>query len=227
MTNKILTLILALTFIQCTAPKKPEQAKSGSPELVILVYDISASNDSFAVLKQDQVAKLIQFYSKKHDVMFYGLKIKANSTGQEVIREEIQAFPDTLELKGTEVQRKNKQKKNSVILETYYSNQEAQIAVICDRLLYPKTESFSDIHGALILASDISLNEKYKDFRKNLILISDCINDMPPRNGPDPMKPVRFDDMKITVVRPSEKVSLTALFGRAPDQVNVSIEDLF
>jgi hypothetical protein len=227
MTNKIVILLLALTLTQCSAPAKPASVKSGNPELVILIYDISASNDSFAVLKQNQVARLVQFYSKKQGVVFYGLKIKANSADQEIIREEIKPFPDTLELKGTDVQRNNKQKKNAALLATYYKNQQAVVAGICIRLLYPKTEPFSDIHSALTLASDISRNEKYSGFSKSLILISDCIHDIPPKDGPDPMKPVRFDDVKLTVVRPAGQVSLPELFGRVPDEVIVSIEDLF
>ena len=155
--------------------------------VVVLLYDISKSNDSYAVLKDEHLIQLFYRIAFNGGGKIYGYHIKTYSGKQEGFEYDVPRF-DTLELIGNPYQINNRKKQNISIckkMEVVRNNFVSQAATY---LIVPKDENFTDLKAALRLAKIALEQNNFNQWNKHLLIISDGLNDLPPNNGSDPIE---------------------------------------
>ncbi len=221
----ILSLICSFLSLSCGNSGKGEPVFHAIPNLTIIVYDISLSNDQFAVLDTTHFNTVYYKIGCAGGGNIYGLLIKSNSQKQEPVAYDIPAL-DTLRLKGNTYQQQNRTKRNRQIRAEFENGETAFVKTFSEKLVLPKNEKFSDIQHALELAKNTLENPLYANYAKQLIIISDMENDFPPKNGIDAMTPVKFEnDVKIGVVRPSGRTNVSEMLGGTKYTVYTTIND--
>ncbi|MBP7346772.1 MAG: hypothetical protein KA952_09565 [Sediminibacterium sp.] len=206
MKNIILISILLLT--SCTNNRN-KQAEVHKPKTtVVLLYDISTSNDEFALLNENHLASIFYSIANKGGGKFYSYLIKSDSRKQEVFEFDIPAL-DTLDLKGNQYQIKKRAKKNDEAKAKLQVSLSEFISQAKAKLLLPKTEPFTDLVNALDLAKTTIQQPHIASTNTNLLIISDGINDLPPVDGIDKMEAVDFKSTNVVLVRPTNKAFVT------------------
>jgi len=222
--NAAFLLLLMLLMGACvtkTAKENPVKKKT----LFILVYDISKSNESYAILNKGHFESVYTNMGHNGGGKMYSLHIQSNSDRQEPANFLINAL-DTAVERGNRVQASNIRKKNRTLIEGFISGREAFVSKASEIMLKEKTEKFSDVQNALLLAKQIVNMPEYASWEKCIIIVSDMLNDLPPRDGIDPLKPVDFEvNVKIGVVRPSNRVNLGEVFPKLTVTNYATIED--
>jgi hypothetical protein len=204
----LFTAIVGLVFlVGCgSSEQKVEEVKK--EKLVVLLYDISKSNDAYAILKEEHLKELFSKIAFSGGGKFYSYLIQSNSIDQEVFEYAIPSF-DTLALVGNPYQIKNRVKRNAEILEPFNRFQSEFIDRTKNEIIKPKTARFTDLQNALNLGYTTINQEMYKNWNKSLIIISDGINDLPPNDGEDKMEQVDFSNSKVILVRPTRTEYIT------------------
>lgn len=225
MRTSILILLCSFFTFSCGTSEKIPPIKSILFNLDFIIYDISLSNDQYAILDTNHFRTIYYQIGCNGGGKFYALLIKSTSRRQEVIAYDVPAL-DTMPLIGNTYQQQNRRKRNQQIRKEFESGVSAFIKPLSEKLLLPKTEKFSDIQNALELARNTMENPMYSNYAKRLVIISDMENDFSPRNGIDAMTPVKFSpDIKIGVVRPSGKTNVSEMLGGSGYTVYTTISD--
>jgi hypothetical protein len=227
MKRKLLTTIIpSLLMFACgnkdgqTMPQAPMQR-----QLVEFVYDISKSDDAYAILTNANLEKTYEGMGQNGGGNFYGLHVQTNSLKQDPIAVEVAPLQQLI-LRGNSYQRANRQRKNDEMMATFESGKDAFVKTASEKLILPKNHDFSDVKNALDMARQISENPIYDSYIKSIVIISDLENDMPPKQGIDKMQPVLFKKgINILVVRPSAKVNLSELMPGSKYTVYTTIDD--
>lgn len=191
-------------FTSCSNQEKKQVEFEKPKTTIILLYDISASNDEFALLNEDHLASIFYAIANNGGGKFYAYLIKTDSRKQEVFEFEIPAI-DTLELKGNMYQIEKRKEKNLEKRKQLESHVTKFTTQAKQKLLLPKTDSFTDLENALYLAQTTINQPNVRATNINLLIISDGINDLPPVDGPDKMDPVDFAGANVILVRPVNK----------------------
>ncbi len=216
------SLLIALTFSCATSPQK--ETNEEKKNVVVLLYDISASNDEFAVLKPEHLEQLYRQIGIKGGGTFYGFHIKTFSLKQDAFTAEIPKL-EIYELKGSTYVIKNRRIRNNKATEDFEENIPDFVHKAANRLIVAKNEGFTDIQNALWLASNTLKQQTYTNYNKHLIMVSDCINDLPPRDGRDPINVIEFPlDVKIIVVGQNPHVDIFEIFPKHNAENFTSIE---
>jgi hypothetical protein len=232
MKSNITNMIMQSTFIvilfvglySCHS-KPAEKVLPKEPQLFVLVYDISKSNESYAILNKEHFEFIYTHMGHNGGGKMYGLHIQTNSDKQEPVSFTINTL-DTVQVKGTKVQVSNIRKKNKKLMSGFEAGREVFVNNISTVMLKEKNEKFSDIQNALSLAKQIVSMPGYATWNKNILIISDMINDLPPRDGVDPIIPVDFGtEVKVGIVRPSNRVNLGVIFPKLTPTNYATIED--
>jgi hypothetical protein len=198
----LLLTILFLTSCGGNGTKQKEVAKQKTT--VVLLYDISTSNDEFALLNENHLATIFKSIANRGGGKFYSYLIKSDSRKQEVFEFEIPAL-DTLELKGNQYQIKKRAKKNEEAKTKLQTALADFLTQAKPKLILPKTEPFTDLVNALALAKTTLEQPNISSTNTNLLIISDGINDLPPVDGVDKMEAVEFTNTNVVLVRPTIK----------------------
>lgn len=200
-----------------TAPK-PLQA-------VVAVYDITKSTDTYAILTEAHLERTYYGIGKNGGGKFYGLHLMTNSSKQEPITGEVPAL-EQLPMMGNAYQQANRTRKNEQLAAEFETHKDEFMTPMSHYLIVPKSHVFSDLKNVLELARKILENPMYSTYEKKLLVISDMENDFPPKQGVDPMEPVHFaGDVKVFIVRPSDRVNLSGLIPGADYSVYATIDD--
>lgn len=233
MKNLIITItaILALlTLASCSSGDSKRASllfKKPMPPFktpIVVLYDISTSNDEFALLNGNHLTSIYYAIANNGGGKFYAYLIKTDSRKQEVFEFEIPAI-DTLELKGNMYQIKKRKDKNLVKRKQLESHLAEFTAQAKQKLLLPKTAPFTDLENALALAKITLEQPNIASTNVNLVIISDGINDLPPIDGPDKMKPVDFGTANVILVRPINKEYVIGK-STVTNSINDCIENL-
>ncbi len=217
-------VIIGLVFITGCGFQENKQQEVKPKKLVVLLYDISKSNDKYAILLESHLKKLFARIAFDGGGKFYSYLIQSNSIEQEGFEYIIPSF-DTLQLMGNPYQIKNRAKKNAETLKHYKESVSQFITVSKKELLKHKNEQFTDLQNAIQLAK-VTLNQSiYKDWSKTLIIISDCKNDLPPTDGEDKMKPVDLTS-KVVLVRPTRTEYITGTPLIITNSINDALKNL-
>lgn len=222
---KLLTFILFVLLItQFTdAGKLKEYENHSSKYMIILVYDLSISTDHIAVLNKEHITKLIEKIAMNGGGVIYTVKIISNSTVQDPQKTEIPAL-NLKKLQGNQYQRKNIEAINAKRVNEFNNIKSQLVNSVSNKILFKKTENFSDIDNAFYLTSKLLDNVFYSSYNKKVIIISDLINDLPPRQGMDAMKPVKMN-AGILLVRPSRYINPAKLINASQVATYTTISD--
>lgn len=205
--------------------KPAEKTLPKKPKLFVLVYDISKSNESYAILSKSHLESIYTYVGYNGGGKMYGLHIQSNSDKQEPIYYTINAL-DTLTVRGNKVQAYNIKKKNRKLISAFESGREGYINSTTSVLLKEKNERFSDIQNALIMVKQIVSMHEYATWDISILIVSDMINDFPPYDGIDPLNPVDFGTkVNVGIVRPSSRVNLGIIFPKLTYTNYATIED--
>lgn len=222
--HAVLTLIILVGVASCTS-KSSEKALPKKKQLFVLVYDISKSNESYAILNKGHIESIYTYMGHNGGGKMYGLHIQSNSDRQEPVNYTISAL-DTIVVKGNRVQASNIRKKNRKLTESFETGREIFVGNASGALLKEKTEKFSDIQNALLLTRQIVCMPEYASWEKSILIISDMVNDFPPRDGVDRLNPVEFGvQAKIGIVRPSSSINIEEIFPKLTAANFTTIED--
>ncbi|WKZ64143.1 MAG: hypothetical protein QY315_04945 [Saprospiraceae bacterium] len=200
---KYISILFTAGFVltSCNNHEKKQVEFAKPKTTIVLLYDISTSNDEFALLNESHLAKIYNKVANNGGGKFYAYLIKTDSKKQEVFEFEIPAI-DTLELKGNMYQIKKLKNKNMQKREQLESHLAEFTTQAKQKLLLPKTESFTDLENALHLAQTTINQPNVSSTNINILIISDGINDLPPVDGPDKMESVDFGTANVILVRP-------------------------
>ena len=203
---KYFTSIVATTILlaSCSSNTNKQEEVSKPKTTVVLLYDISTSNDEFALLSENHLITIFNAIASKGGGKFYSYLIKSNSRKQEVFEYDIPSL-DTLKLKGNVYQIKKKIKANLKIRQELEIVLAEFIAQCKTKLLVTKTEAFTDLVSALELAKITLEQPNVSSTNANLLIISDGINDLPPVEGIDKLDAVDFKSANVILVRPTNK----------------------
>lgn len=196
--------VVGLVLTSCNNQEKKQSERQKPKTTVVLLYDISTSNDEFALLNETHFASIFNSIASKGGGKFYSCLIKSDSRKQEVFEFDIPAL-DTLDLKGNQYQIKKRIKKNSEAKAKLQVSLSEFISQAKANLLFSKTEPFTDLVNALDLAKTTLEQPNIASTKTNLLIISDGINDLPPMNGIDKMDAVDFKSTNVILVRPTNK----------------------
>jgi hypothetical protein len=200
-------------------------SETPKPQLTVLVYDISKSTDAYAMLTNNHIENIYYGIGQNAGGKFYGLHIQTNSTKQDPVTADVLAFQQ-IAIKGNAYQQANRERKNKQLSVAFENGKDNFVTTVADKLMLPKNHNYSDVKNTLEMARKIMENPMYNSYAKNLIIISDMENDFPPKHGIDKMQPVHFSsDVKVLIVRPSDKISLNEMLPNANYTVFVSIDD--
>lgn len=224
--NLLLILIATALVSACGNVEKKNEATTPNPlQVVIEVSDITKSTDTYAILTETHVEKTYYGMGQNGGGKYYGLHIMTNSSKQEPITGDVPVL-ELLPIKGNAYQQANRNKRNKQLATEFENGKDAFITSVSGKLILPKTHNFSDLKNALELARKILENPMYSTYAKKLLIISDMENDLPPKQGIDPMEPVHFaGDVKVFLVRPSDQVNLSELIPGADISVYATIDD--
>ena len=218
-------IAIILTGIYSCQSKPEKKSLPVKQQLFVLVYDISKSNESYAILNKGHFESVYSYMGYNGGGKMYGMHIQSNSDKQEPVYYSINAL-DTLQVRGNKVQSSNIRKKNRKLTEAFESGREGFVNNASSAMLKEKNEKFSDIQNALLLAKQIVSMPEYASWNKSILIVSDMVNDFPPRDGIDPLNPVDFGvTVKVGVVRPSDKIKLGEIFPKLTATNYATIED--
>jgi hypothetical protein len=217
-------LLLALFLVACVT--KTANEKSVKPQtLFIVIYDISKSVDQYAVLKPSHFESVYPLIGYSGGGKFYGLLIKSDSRKQEPFTYTVSTI-DTLPLKGNRIQVGHIRKKNRGLKEAFQSGSQQFVNSASAALILDKKEPFSDVQNALLMAKQILNMPQYSAWVKKVLIISDMENDLPPRDGMDPIKAFDFGiEVRLGIVRPSVRVDLGKTFPNLTTANYTTIDD--
>lgn len=217
-------VIVLFGIFSCNS-KPAENALPGKPQLFVLIYDISKSNESYAILNREHFESIYTYMGYNGGGKMYGLHIQTNSDKQEPVSYTINAL-DTLKVRGNRVQASNIRKKNKKLVSGFEAGREGFVNSVSAEMLKEKNEKFSDIQHALLLANQIVSMPEYATWDKSILIVSDMVNDLPPRDGIDPLNPVDFGiKVKVGIVRPSSKINLGVVFPKLTPTNYATIDD--
>lgn len=218
-------LVLSLVFAAACGVRKETKTSSSRPAVFVLVYDISKSNESYALLDTMHLARIYENLGKGGGGMFYGLLIDSYSAKQEPLQFTIPQL-DTLFVKGNRIQQSNIAKKNVQRKAVFETGKGEFVSRASVALMREKKEAFSDIQNALLLVKQIITRPDYADWDVRVLLVTDLLNDLPPVNGTDPLSSIDLPaSTQIGVVRPSPKISLEKVFPNLTVTNYATIQD--
>ena len=216
---------IILTGIYSCQSKPAKKTLPMRQQLFVLIYDISKSNESYAILNKGHFESIYTYIGQNDGGKMYGLLIQSNSDKQEPVFYSINAL-DTLKVKGNRVQASNIRKKNRKLSDVFESGREDFVNNATSVMLKEKNDKFSDVQNALSLVKQIVNMPEYASWNKTVLIVSDMVNDFPPRDGIDPLNPIDFGvTVKVGVVRPSGKVKLGEIFPKLTVTNYATIED--
>ena len=215
-TATIFLQLLILTSCQ----KKIVKVKIQPKKLMVLAYDISKSNDDYAILQKFHIDGIVKSISANGGGVLATLFIQSNSMNQEVevyiipIKPELEKVPLNRFTKDSVIARNNRNKEN------YKKTIKELIENISKTIIQPKDEPYTDLQYALRLVSNLVNNSKYKNYKKQIVLISDLVNDQ--KGGqinydtmPEAfLNKLDFKDSKIICVRPNMNIVTPSDFFR-------------
>lgn len=153
------------------APQQTPQTKK--PKLVVLVYDISASVDGYAFLKEQDFAKLYDALSFNGGGCIVALKIQANSTQQEILTGKIDPCDTIVINKNVNIYQKNRiLHENRKIIQAS-ETQKAAFVKKFRSILVPKQDCQTDLKTALDLGANTLQSPLYAGYDRFVIVISD------------------------------------------------------
>ena len=208
MFKQIFILMASVLFFESCGSGEKQVAEQKPKTTVVLLYDISTSNDEFALLNESHLESIFYTIANKGGGKFYSYLIKSDSRKQEVFELTIPAL-DTLELKGNQYQIKKRGKKNEEAKAKLQTALSDFITKAKAKIILPKTEPFTDLANALGLAKTTLEQPNIASTNTNLLIISDGINDLPPVDGIDKMDAVDFKSTNVVLVRPTNKAFVT------------------
>lgn len=229
---KNLTYFLAsfflLSLIACgnnskTSPVQEPKFKS----LIIFLYDISLTTDEYLALNEKHLTETYEHIASHGGGQFYALHIKTNSEKQDPIMMSIEPL-DTLLIRGDFITQDKIRKHNAKLLQAHNYNKMGFLQSLKVNLLIEKNEKFTDLGNALKMAKMISEQNMYQGYEKNVVLISDCINDVKGgKNYYDPLSPFSFaNDVLVSTIRPNTSlVNVRELFPTNSLNIHSSIDE--
>lgn len=221
----IIVPFLFLLFPSCGIDNGKTPSSVQAYSLVIVVYDISLSNDTYAVIQEEHLVKIFDRMAFRGGGKFYALHIKTNSSNQDIIEYVIPAF-DTLQLIGNPYQIKNRREKNQTILNDYTVERQKFVSSTSSKIIVPKNETFTDIKNAIQMAKITLEQRNYANWHKHLLIISDGINDLPPVNGVDPIDPIELNNVNIIMVRATKSDYISGNKPLLTNSINDGIDNL-
>jgi hypothetical protein len=215
-------LFLLIIINSCGITVKPSNEKKKT--LVVVLYDVSKSVDKYATLKEDHLRTLFYSIGAKGGGEFYGYLIKSSSSEQDPF---IWTIPrlDTLVLNGNRYQVNNQRKINDQKKKVFEEAFKGFLISAKESLIVGKNQLFTDLQNAFELAKTTLEQSSFDSHKKELVIISDCLQDLPERSG---LNNFEFpSNTEILVVRPSTKIELQELFPSNHVRKYVSINDAF
>ena len=223
--HSLLSLSFLFFLFSCSSENGSTASTFQNPSLLIMLYDISQSNDSYGILKEDHLEKIFDQMAFKGGGKFYAFHIKSNSLDQEAIEYVIPAF-DTLQLARNPYQIKNRRKENQAILQSFVPVRRKFTTTVSQELIVPKTEGFTDLKNAVQLAKTTLEQKNYTNWSKHLLIISDGKNDLPPVNGVDPLPPIEISDVNVIMVRATTSDYISGSQPLLTNSINDGISNL-
>jgi hypothetical protein len=222
----LIAVIPCVLIIACGYSEKKNALSTQSPlNVVVSVYDITISTDAYAILTNTHIEQLYYGIGQNGGGKFYGLHIKTNSSKQDPIAGNISVL-EQLPITGNAYQKANRNKKNKQLEAEFENGKDSFITSVSRKLIVPKIHKFSNVKNALELARKILENPMYSNYAKKLLVISDLENDLPPKQGIEEMEPVHFaSDVKVFLVRPSDRVNLSELIPGSDYSIYTTIDD--
>lgn len=227
MKSNLLLIVIACALVTaCGNVETNHNATAPKPlQVMVKVYDITKSTDAYAILNEAHIEKIYEGMGQNGGGKFYGLHIMSNSSKQEPITGAVPVL-EQLPMQGNTYQQANRTRKNKQLAAEFEAQKDVFIKSVVNKLILPKSQDFSDLKNALELARKILENPTYRNYAKKLLILSDMENDLPSRQGIDPMEPVHFaSDVQIFLVRPSDRVNLSELLPGADFSVYTTIDD--
>ena len=223
--SAILIFSFLVIFSSCDTENGKSTPDTKKTSLLIMLYDISKSNDTYGILKEEHLEKIYDQIAFNGGGKFYAFHIKSNSLDQEAIEYVIPAF-DTLQLIGNPYQIKNRRKENQAILESFAPERQKFISGVSQELIIPKTEGFTDIKNAMQLAKTTLEQKNFTSWSKHLLIISDGKNDLPPVNGVDPLAPIELNNVNVVMVRATNSDYISGSKPLLTNSINDGIDNL-
>lgn len=219
MKTPITLLLIALLLNACSkvesVPSSTLDAVSPAdtvPNLVVIVYDLSISVDSYCYIDTGHIGLLYNRLASDGGVV-YAVTILANSSMQQPLQS-TELNPCRLKVvKGSAIQRDNIRAINNTLIQEHSTQRTPFVQSLVDLTTWKKEQPFSDVYGAMQIAMQICGNRKYSNYDISVILVSDCLNDIPPRNGIDPFPAMMLpDNVHLAIVRPATQIDVNSLF---------------
>lgn len=209
-----LTVMTTLLLMSCTtkSPSVETGLAQEASKLVILIKDSSLSLRDYCAVDSGHVETLYTSIANEGGVV-YALQVLSNSTLQEPLKSLVVKPLPERELIGNPYQNANIKKENEGI-RVQQKQQRIEFFHSLEPIVgWNSSQSFSDIQGALQIAIGLCNNPTYAAFDKQVILISDCMHDLPPKHGSDKWKKVVLPhDVELILVRPDNRLQLTDIF---------------
>lgn len=170
-------------FFSCSDQEVNPAHSEKQKSLLFLIYDVSQSNGKHEVLSQQHLKQIYNKIAFNGGGSFYACHILGNSWQQEILEYRIDHC-DTIMGHAHMFKFKYKKRKKSA-LKDLKINQQKFVEEVSRKLIIPKIADFSDIEQAVKHAERIIKLPAYRDYTKNIIIVSDGIQDLPPQLGQD------------------------------------------
>lgn len=226
MKNLLLMLIAggAILVYYHRTEANPQPPVPKIPVGLILAYDISESS-----LHQKLDSATISGYLMRH--IFDGVA----ATGILVLPDSHLQQPwfmpllkaDTLPLPANFIQAERQRKRNAEALTQAERRCAEAVSNLCENMLLPQSQPFSDVSGALKLCALAAHSYAARGYKPVLVLVSDMLQDIQNVYGQETIPAFEFPpETEIIIIGADPSVSLNSIFGNHPISQFPSFEHL-
>lgn len=193
---------------------------------MINLVDLSLSTKYYCSWDSSLVANLYYTVARDGGGNIKVFSIGSNSLLQSGISETVPNF-DTITPKGNLFQVGKARSLNKKRNDSFDTNACKCINSLIKSICVKRTELFSDIGGALLLAKQTAEQSNYKEYRTFVIINSDMLQDLPRSRKEKLTQVYQFpDNTKVLIIRPAlSQQNLRHLFGNTPFEIYTSIND--
>lgn len=204
----LISMLVALMTCALSAQNVNNDVKPMKQKLVVFVYDISQSTESFGTLTEQHLTKIFDHLAFNGGGTFVAIRIQSNSSNQDVVCIDVPRV-DTLSLSGNIYQRSKRLGINRKTKESLASVRKEFVQKTKACLMIPKTECKTDLWKALELGMNSLKLSVYSHFEKHLIIVSDLKDNVSKNRNAVMSFP---SDVSVIAVRPDPQ-ALTRLKG--------------
>ncbi|SOE23154.1 hypothetical protein SAMN06298216_3544 [Spirosomataceae bacterium TFI 002] len=203
------SIFFALSFQSCLQSDGTNLSRSHNTQrisgtkanLFVIASDASASAKSYA-LNEQNLQQVYEYIAAHGGGRLALIQFKSNSYNQEPMFIEVPSIDTSSHVTGSNFDKTRQVARNHQEIAQY----QAAFQLFKQNLVLDKNHSsqFTDIEGGLRLIDNIL--DGISD-NQELIIISDFVNDTPPKHGHDPLIPFAFTSPYVQVhfIRPDEK----------------------